>query len=487
MKTIIKFILSWAVFFSFSIKAKKTDRPFPLNKALLQQLKKRGHSLMSDRLGNYILRAEELAHRKKYNSAIDLLEYHYQKDHWAGGEKAQLSLSLGQLYGQNQNKKKALTYLKKALDLKTLSYSQHISTLYYIAQIHVGENHFNQAMKTLKLLFSVSEHPEPQFYILLAHCYYSKGQNQKALKYVEKAISLSNEPRENWLKFAVAIYLHKKKYQKAQPMLEKLTALYPFTSSHWRELAGVYLLLGKNKMAFVTLDMANKMGHLKEDSDYLNLFSLYVHQGLPYQGAQLLEKKIQKKIIDRNQKNLEFLSDAFYLAREGKEALAYLKEASHFAKEPDFFIKYGYRLLEQEKWEPAEKAFKKALQTSKVKNTLEEIKQYKKRLSREQKKEEQFSLSPQKSSERFIKPEKEMENELIKAEAKSSSSQESLLKTPDTNRIEDIYLGIGIALYQRENYESALSYFKKSIEINDSFLSGYQWIDYASQKISEKP
>ena len=53
------------------------------------------------------------------------------------------------------------------------------------------------------------------------------------------------------------------------------------------------------------------------------------------------------------------MAEAFWLAREGKEALFYLKEASKKASKPIFFVKYGQRLLEKEQWKTAEQAFKK--------------------------------------------------------------------------------------------------------------------------------
>ncbi|MDE0092721.1 MAG: hypothetical protein OXN83_05510, partial [Oligoflexia bacterium] len=221
----------------------------------------------------------------------------------------------------------------------------------------------------LKLWFSINERPNPSAYILLAHCYYAKNNIKLALKYVETTLSLVTKPKESWLQFAVALYLKEKNYKKAQPYLERLVALYPSTASHWKQLAGVYLYLDKPQKAFITLDMAYKMGHLKNKTEYLNLISLYIEQGLPYQGAQLLQKKMIQKIVPSDQKNLELIAGAFYLAREGKQSLAYLKQASKTAQDSKFFLNYGQRLLEQEEWITAEQAFKKALQTKDIKNT----------------------------------------------------------------------------------------------------------------------
>ncbi len=476
---------------------KKDSHPFPLNKALIKELKSRG-SLLSDRVGNYILRAEDLAESQKYNKAIELLEYHYKRESFTKSEKAQFAMHLGHLYRQKDKKNEAsLSYLKKALDTQALSYHQHLSTLYNMAQIHLEKGKYDKALELIKLWFSINENPAPEAYILLAYYYHAKKQLSEALKYVEKTFSLVNKPKESWLQFAVAIYLKQKKYKKAQPLLEKLTALYPSNSSHWKQLAGVYLHLNKNSHAFVTLDMAHKMGHLKTKHEYLNLSSLYLEYGLPYQGAKLLKEKMNQNIIPKKQKHLEFLSEALWLAREGKTSLEYLKEASKQATGPDFLIRYGHKLLDQEKWLEAEKVFKQTLNTKEMQRTIKEIENYKKTLLLKEKNilNKHFLSQMKRFKEKYEKhnSHKTHKKNSIKKSAKYDENKDHqkndihLLKAPpSTNNLENIYLYLGIALYQQKKYETALSYFKKSIEVDDSFLKGYEWIDYTEAALLEK-
>ncbi len=484
---------------------KREARPFPLNQPLIKQLKKQGRTLISDRVGAYILRAEGLAGNKKYDQAIELLEYHYSKSAGGVGEKAQFARHLGLLYKQKNNLGKSLFYLQKALGFKALAYPQHLSALYNTAQIHVEKESYDKALELLKLWFSINETPFPQSYILLSHCYYAKNQLRLALKYVEKTISLAEKPKESWLSFAAAIYIKQKRLKKAQPHLERLTALYPSQAIHWRQLANVYLHLNKANQAFVTLDIANKMGHLKSKSDYLNLFSFYVERGMPYQGAKLLQKKIQQNLIPKEQKSLERLAEAFWLAREEKSALAYLKEASQTARRPSFFIDYGGRLLAREQWAEAERAFQKALRSEPMRRVIKNIQNYKKELAlannksalslyaglkAEPAKKRAFGESAgggygksdvaQTKNSSFGESAREDHGQL------NSKTGRPALKAPPTNGLERVYLGLGAAAYHQKKYTEALSWFKKSVEADDTFLSGYQWIDYAETAILEE-
>ena len=473
---IYRLCLTFLLCFFCSASWTKSSHPFPLNKVLIKKLKKQGSSLVSDRMGEYILRAENLASNKKYDKAIELLEFHYNKAEKS--EKATFSVQLAYLYKQADNNKKALEYFQTALDSNSLDYNRYLSTLYYLAQISIEQENYDKGLKLLKLWFSINEKPNPSSYILLAHCYYAKNNIKLALKYVETTLSLVTKPKESWLSFAVSLYLKEKNYKKAQPYLERLVALYPTSASHWKQLAGVYMYLDQAKKAFVTLDMAYKMGHLKNKTEYLNLISLYIEQGLPYQGAKLLQKKMNQNIIPQDQKNLELIAGAFYLAREGKQSLAYLKQASKTATDSKFFLNYGQRLLEQEEWINAEQIFKKALQTEDIKETIQQIEDYKKNLAKES------SLTSQNN----YQGELSVKNQQTKPSEKSENTKNipEQKKMPPTNYLEHIYLGIGVALYNQQKYEEALPYFKKTIEVKDTFLSGYQWIDYTETSLQEQ-
>ena len=494
------FLLSFAVPLKGEGKTQNLNvfRPAPLNHKLMQKLKRQGGSLISKKVGDYILRAESLSKNKRYDEAIELLEYHYnRKDQLSKLERAHLASYLGALFRQKdfkqkENKQKSLKYFQAALDLSALDYNKHLFALYSIAQIYIEDNRTEKGLPFLKDWFSVNENPHPSSYVLLAAVYYNKKQLDEALKYVEHALSLVLKPEENWLQFVIAIHLKKRSYEKAKPYLERLIALYPNRAAPWRQLAGVYLHLNENKKAFVTLEMAYKMGYLKRKTGLLNLASLYIDQGLPYQSGCFLEDNMKTNLIPRDQKNLELLAEAFYLSREGGKSLAYLKEASKKARSVKFFIKYGQRLLHEEKWKEAESVFKKALAFQDIKNTIKNIESYKRLLAREN----QTSF---KSNSRRIpagggasnkgNPSQQLsrfEKDAYLALDKEYSEEKLSLEAPSSNNLEHIYLNLGIAVYNQKDYQDALSYFRKSIEVDDAFLSGYQWIDYTETRLAEQ-
>ena len=168
----------------------------------------------------------------------------------------------------------------------------------------------------------------------------------------------------------------------------------------------------------------------------------------------------------------------------------YLKKAAETAKTALFFLKYGQRLLGMEKWSEAEKVFQKALNTKEIQKSIQDIQKYKRELAKE-KREKMKHFFPniysdkdktQKNGEFSLNQVKDFSPEKEKREKLADKK----IKMPTTNQLEKIYFGMGLALYQQEKYEKALFYFKKSIEVDDTFVNGYQWIDYTERSILEK-
>ena len=426
---------------------KKDLRPVSKNKSEIKRIKSQGGVLLSKRAGDYISRAENHASRKNYKKAIEILEFHLKrKEAFSKTEIANFLYHLSGFYRQEENIKASTKYIKKALDSKALDYNKHLRVLYLLAQIYIEQENLRKGQKTLNKWFSLSEDPSPQSYVLLAYIHHAKGNLDKALRYVEHGISLTLSPKENWLDFAASVHIQRKAYKKALPYLEKLVALYPNRSKNWRQLSSLYIILDKKKLALTTLDLAFKKGHMQKKPDVLNLTYLFIDQGLPYQSAKLLEEKIKKEVVPKDQKNLSVLSEAFYQAREGKKSLEYLRQAATYAKEFKFFILYGQRLLEEEHFEEAEHVLKKALKMPDAGEILEKVKFHQEKLA-----------------------EASMQN--------LDSKHPEKWQAPNTHHLENVYLNLGVSLFYQNKYEQALDYFRRSIEVKDTLLHSYEWIE----------
>jgi tetratricopeptide (TPR) repeat protein len=130
---------------------------------------------------------------------------------------------------------------------------------------------------------------------------------------------------------------------------------------YWTQLAGALLNQNKGFQALAIMDLALMMGLLDQEGELLNIVSLYIQNGLPYEASQLLEKGIKKKVMKKNRKNQELLANAFIQAKEYDKALAPLENAAKLSKDGKLYALKARLFLEKEKFKEAVALFDKAL------------------------------------------------------------------------------------------------------------------------------
>ena len=66
----------------------------------------------------------------------------------------------------------------------------------------------------------------------------------------------------------------------------------PGTKVYWLELSVAYEKVGDFDKSLATMRLAQQAGLLGEDGDFRRLSYLLVHQGLPFQGAEVLDQAL---------------------------------------------------------------------------------------------------------------------------------------------------------------------------------------------------
>ena len=81
------------------------------------------------------------------------------------------------------------------------------------------------------------------------------------------------------------------------PWLERLVELAPDNKTYWLELSVAYERTGDYERALATMRLAHSAALLDADADFRRLSDLLVHQGLPQQGAEVLERALAEQIV----------------------------------------------------------------------------------------------------------------------------------------------------------------------------------------------
>ena len=337
-------------------------------KDLKSELKNRKTTLISSVLNKRFQRIFRVMKRKdSEDKALKLIEKLEKVSQNRASDLVRIYFLKAQVYSSKDDFKNALLFYKRAMDLKKMSYNEHLSALYGMISIHVFQNRIKKASQLIDQWFYLADKITPSAYILKASILMEKNQKQEALKLVMKAIEESTQPAESWLAFAASLHWKMENYIKAAQMLEKLTASYPDRKKYWTNLSTVYLNINKDDRSVATLDLAYKLDFLDKGNEIVHLSNLLFYQGQPLKAAQLLTASLGSGKVKKNQKNYEMLGDCWKAAEGHKRALTAYQQASQYAISGRIFTKIGFIYLNNENWLETVNHFKKALNKGDIK------------------------------------------------------------------------------------------------------------------------
>lgn len=325
-------------------------------KALKSSISSRGAGVVSKSILRRNQRASEFMSKDDYKRAIEIY-IGITKVSKQKFEIAQAYNNLGLAYARTDQYKKAINAFESALKLNVLPLRPTLQSMYSLAQIHTMNKGDDKALKLMNGYFVLAKDRRPGALVFLASLLKKKDRTDEALKLVEEAISLSKNPNEQWLIFAVSLYYEKKQYDKAGRYLKLLIAKNINKRTYWVQLTATLLGKDQYKEALAVMELAYKLGHLKNETEIVNIVSLFIQTGMPYQGAGFLQKAMKDKKVKGTKKNFELLSNAFVSSREYKKALAPLAQAAKLSKDGKLYAHQGRLYLNEENWKEALKSF----------------------------------------------------------------------------------------------------------------------------------
>ena len=116
------------------------------------------------------------------------------------------------------------------------------------------------------------------------------------------------------------------------------------------------------------LQLAHMQNFLERESEWVNLASLYMHNGLPLKAAQIVKQGMKKGIIKKDKRAYKMLAESLIHARASKEAVEPLRTAAKMEKKGDLYVQLAQLHVGMEQWTKAIQALNLALKKGKLTN-----------------------------------------------------------------------------------------------------------------------
>ena len=318
-----------------------------------------------------LMKAQELTEVGNHNEALAVLDVLKNKGKINGYGKAQMWNFYAFIYASKEDYPNAVRAYTEVIAIEETPAALVLQAKYTIAQLNFQLEKYNLCIKYMNEWVASVSKPTPTAHIMLAQAHYQLKDYNKALFNVDKAVALETaagrKVKENWLRLKSALYYEKGDYNKTAETYEQLVELYPKTN-YLKQLAGMYGELGKDTRRLAVFDSIYLNGELKKSGEVLNLAYMFLGQDIPYKAAKIIEKGMKDGIIERTQKNVETLGNAWAQANQHDKAIPVLEEASKLSSKGKLSARLAGVYFDAGDYQKAAAATQKAADKGGLKN-----------------------------------------------------------------------------------------------------------------------
>ncbi len=334
-----------------------------------KEISKRQMGLTSKITHKRLSKAQNYATYEQYDKGIQVLLDLLKQTENRRDEYAQVWQQLGFLFAQKEEMSLAMKALENSLKVNALPMPQTLVSIYNLAQLYLAEENYEKAHELMVKWFAFVDKPNAEGYVIMANILAQKDEKEEALKYINQAINSTDKPDEKWLQLALALNFEMENFQNSLKILAILTAQYPQKDNYWKQFSGVYLNLKQDEKALATMELAHKLGHLKEEKDILAMVNLQLFMGLAHRASVILQKEMQANKVEVTAQNMDLLSQCHYAAKDYQQSLETLKIAADLSQDGKLFARLGMMQVQNENWNEAIAALEKSLKKGGVDKT----------------------------------------------------------------------------------------------------------------------
>lgn len=312
------------------------------------------------RVYEQLARAQKLGDEGDVPGAIEILdEVKSKSDSMNSYERAMMYNFYGFVYYNAEDYDKAYESFKLVVEQQPIPESFEQGTLFSLAQLSLMQEQYDDVLTYIDRWEALNKGKIPaKNYVLKAQAMYQKKAYEDAAGYIGKAIATQEEnpedgiADENWYILQRAIYYELKQPKKVTEVLVKLVRYYE-KPKYWLQLGAMYGEIGEEKKQLAVMEAAYQQGYVESGNDMFNLAQLYYYHQVPYKGARIMEEAMENGKLERNLKNLRFLSQCYAASRDNDKAIPVMQAAAELSEDGELNAQLAQLFLNSEQFDQA--------------------------------------------------------------------------------------------------------------------------------------
>lgn len=349
---------------SFNLAAAEQKAAAPVCPGALVDGQKRKNYLAGPKVGKKIDEAFKLVDADDLDGALAAFkELEQDIDEDKTFDKITVWRLIGIVHAQKEEYTESLKYIAKALKPNMFNARMQAATLKTYADIQTQEKQFKEAIQSYRDWMVLTCDEDAKIWQNISIAYLELKEYDRVIKPADNAIKAYGE-KQNQVPYLVKLgaYNEQKNLKKAIEVLEVVVQVFPADKRWWSQLGMYYVEVEQLDKGLTTLELAYKQEFLDKAYQIRVLANLYQQSGVPFKAAKLLEKHIASGLLERDDKMLISLANAWHSAMEVDKAAKIYGEVAALTNNDKYYTKQGMLLIEAEKFREGIKALNKAIE-----------------------------------------------------------------------------------------------------------------------------
>ncbi|MCD9027931.1 tetratricopeptide repeat protein [Luteimonas sp. BDR2-5] len=284
-------------------------------------------------------------------------------------DKSMAALLAGQLF-LNDDNARAIAYLRQAIDGGGLKNNDHFQSMLIIAQLQAQDDQYADALATLDTYLAESASADPADQALKGNILYRLERYPEAIAVLKPLVEGGGEVNPQWTQILMASYAESGQSAEAAQLAEQIAASAPDDKQSQMNLAVSYLQTDQNDKAAEVLERLRASGQLTEESEYRNLYAVYLNSDNKEREAiAVINEGLEKNILPSDYRTLVALAQAYYFSDQVGPAIDAYRRAAPLAENGDAYLNLAKILHQEGRTDEAKEAARQAIAKGLTSNT----------------------------------------------------------------------------------------------------------------------
>lgn len=262
----------------------------------------------------------------------------------------------------NVDNARALGYLQKAIGYNGLSNNDHYESMFIAAQLQLQAEDYAGSLATIDRFLSETKSQEADHLVVKGNALYRLERYPEAAATMEQAIKAAPEPDPTWQQLLMGAYAKMGKSAEAAKLAEQIGGANPGDTDAQLNLAATYMQAGDDAKAGAILEQLRSGGKLTSETDYRNLYAIYLNaQGKEKDAIAVIEEGMEKGILKPDHASYNALAQAYWFSGQAGPAIEAYQKAAPLATDGETHLNLAKALNNEGRSAEARQAAEQAL------------------------------------------------------------------------------------------------------------------------------